>query len=258
MNEIINNTEIVDDIDGNVLNQTIPNTIPLTPDVPLDVETQIDEQPEEVNKIGNFFGTIQESVTIAWRYHLKTHKHYIHIATQDYYYKALTLVDKIIEEYQGDSGITVENYVNCIFDGGKSEIEYFMQLKDFITLSKSQITWKEEIISDIDDLLGAIDSTLYQLTSFNEHSIKSFDEFCFEDYTVIGVEGGVEGTFDNVTKTTGNQSSAGSELGAVGGVEGSFDNVTKTTKNNLVPTCDKDKCDKKHKHNDDEEEEEEE
>lgn len=194
--ELITNNDVV------LATDVVGSTEPLTTDIPVDIETPINELPTEIDKIGNFFGTIQESVTIAWRYHLKTHKHYIHVATQDYYYKALSLVDKIIEEYQGDTGTTVENYVNCIFDDGKSESEYFMELKNFVTLAKTETPWKEEIISDIDDLLGAIDSTLYQLTSFTESAIKSFDEFCFEDYDVIGVEGGVDGVFDNITKTT--------------------------------------------------------
>lgn len=252
--------ELITNNDSIIVPDGIETTIPLTPDVPLDVETTINELPEEVDKIGNFFGTIQESVTIAWRYHLKTHKHFIHMATQDYYYKALNLVDKIIEEYQGDSGVTVENYVNCIFDGGKSEVDYFTELKEFVTIAKTETPWKEEIISDIDDLLGAIDSTLYQLTSFTESAIKSFDEFCFEDYEVIGVEGGVDGVFDTVTKSTGSQDGAGAELGAEGGVEGAFDNITKTTKENVAPVSDKkdksQKCkDKDCDSSDDEEEE---
>lgn len=192
--ELITNNDVVVVPDG------VGSTEPLTPDVPVD--TQIDTENNLNDKIGIFFGTIQESVTIAWRYHLKTHKHYIHLATQEYYYKALNVVDKIIEEYQGDSGVTVENYINSICDCGKTELEYFRELQALVTASKTDIPWKEEIISDIDELLGAIDSTLYQLTSFNEHSIKSFDEFCFEDYDVIGVEGGVDGVFDNITKTT--------------------------------------------------------
>lgn len=189
--EIINNEVIIDNPTDSIE--------PLTPET---TNTEIDNIDASTSNIGNFFGTIQESVTIAWRYHLKTHKHYIHIATQEYYYKALNLVDKIIEEYQGTTGLTIDNYTNTIFDNGKSEVEYFNELKSFIVNAKTENPFEEEIISDIDDLIGTIDSTLYQLTSFCESAIKSFDEFCFEDYDVIGVEGGVDGVFDTVTKTT--------------------------------------------------------
>lgn len=184
-------------------------TVPLTPDVPVDVETPIGTgdpvvvaEDTTLISIGEFFGTIQESVTIAWRYHLKTNKHRIHVAMNEYYCGALNRVDSIIEQYQGASGNVIDNYVNTILPEGKTEVEYFEQLKSFVQDKKTTCGFTDEVISTIEDYQGLIDSTLYKLTSFTEHAVKSFEEFCFEDYEVIGVEGGVDGVFDTVTKTT--------------------------------------------------------
>ena len=190
---------------------------PLTPEIdgavvnPIDgvpvVDSPVVDSPDETvddtqQKIGEFFGTLQESITIAWRYHLKTRKHHIHIALKEYYYGAMGIVDDIIEQYQGSTGVTIENYYNTLCDCGKTDVEYFQDLKSLVSTSKSVLLFESEIGSRIDDLLGLIDTTLYKLTSFCEHSIKSFDEYCFEDYEAGGVEGGVDGVFDDVTKTT--------------------------------------------------------
>lgn len=207
---------ILNNGDEVIIPQASDTTIPLTPEIPVDaaveapVEAPIDvpvgdtqnTEDDTIDKIGRFFGTIQESITIAWRFHLKTKKHSAHVALKEYYDDALDIVDDIIEQYQGATSTTIENYYNAICDCGKSDIEYFQELKSFVVSSKSEIIFETEIISTIDDLLSLIDSTLYKLTSFCEHSIKTFEEFCFEDYEVMGVEGGVDGVFDTVTKTT--------------------------------------------------------
>lgn len=129
-----------------------------------------------------FFGTLQESVTIAWRFHLKTRKHHIHVTLNEFYDKALDIVDDIIEQYQGINGIIEEPFVNCVIGDGKCECEYLTELKAFIEKNKyTVIGVHTEISSTIDEFLALIDSTNYKLTSFCEHAVKSFDEFCYED-----------------------------------------------------------------------------
>lgn len=229
--------------------------IPLTPEV---VANDITNTPTEPSDIGTFFGSIQESITIAWRYHLKTNKHHIHTALNEYYNAALYIIDKIIEAYQGTSGTIVDNYTNMIYDYGKTEVEYLNELRTFIVDSKSKFMFESEINSEIDNLLSLVDSTIYKITSFCEHAIKTFEEFCFEDYDVIGIEGGVDGVFDTVTKTTKTETSKENNTESEGGVDGVFDNITKTTKTNVAPIgseCSK-KSDKKSSDCDDEEEEE--
>ena len=135
--------------------------------------------------IGNFFGTIQECVSIVWRFHLKTRIYRYHDALNKFYEKALDIVDDIIEQYQGICGICEEPFVNCIVGDGKTEGEYLTELKAFVENNKCVLGDHSEINSTIDEFLGIIDSTLYKITSFTESAVKSFDEFVYEDYPAI-------------------------------------------------------------------------
>lgn len=134
--------------------------------------------------LGQFFGTIQECVSIAWRFHLKTRVYRVHNVLNEFYEKALDVVDDIIEQYQGICGVVEEPFVNCIIGEGKTEGEYLTELKAFVENNKCIIGDHSEIMSVIDEFLGLIDSTNYKLTSFSEHAVKSFDEFVYEDYQV--------------------------------------------------------------------------
>lgn len=155
----------------------------LTPEMPLDPqETPIEGEPaQDIVTIGSFFGTLQESVTIAWRFHLKTRKHHIHVALNDYYCRALSIIDDIIEEYQGINGVCEDVFVNYISAEGKTEVEYLNELKGFVVTNKSILGNFTELDSRVDDLLGLIDSIIYKITAFCEHKVKSFSEFCYED-----------------------------------------------------------------------------
>ena len=132
--------------------------------------------------IGQYFGTLQESVTIAWRFHLKTRKHHVHIALHDFYDGALKIVDKIIEQYQGICGVIEEPYINCVIAEGKNESMYLTELKAFVENNKCVASCGHtEIESTIDEFLALIDETCYQILAFYEHEVKSFEEFCYED-----------------------------------------------------------------------------
>lgn len=180
-------------------NNKIVNNEPITEPVPVDSETlaQTDEiipTPDSTHvepvtpdagqapTIAEFFGTIQESVTITWRMHLKTKSYSIHNALNDFYYRALDVVDRIIEQYQGINGVVEEPYSGLIASESKTEVEYLKELKDFINTSKYILGDYTEINSTIDDFLGVIDSTIYKITNLHENVIKSFDEFCYENY----------------------------------------------------------------------------
>jgi len=133
--------------------------------------------------VANLFGTLQECVTIAWRFHLKTRKHHVHVVLNEFYEKALDIVDDIIEQYQGIVGVVEDTFTNCVVGDGKSEGEYLTELKAFVENNRCVIGGHSEIDSVVDEFLGLIDSTLYKLTSFTENAIKSFEEFVYEDYT---------------------------------------------------------------------------
>ena len=135
--------------------------------------------------VANIFGTLQECVTITWRLHLKTRKHHIHVTLNEFYDKAIDIVDDIIEQYQGIYGVVEDTFTNCVVGDGKSESEYLTELKTFIENNRCVLGNHSEINSTIDEFLALIDSTIYKITSFCENEIKSFDEFVYEDYNAI-------------------------------------------------------------------------
>ena len=135
--------------------------------------------------VANIFGTLQECVTITWRLHLKTRKHHIHVTLNEFYDKALDIVDDIIEQYQGIYGVVEDTFTNCVVGDGKSESEYLTELKTFVENNRCVLGDHSEINSTIDDFIALIDSTIYKITSFCENQIKSFDEFVYEDYNAI-------------------------------------------------------------------------
>ena len=131
--------------------------------------------------IGEFFGTLMESVQAAWRFHLQAKKHSSHVILEEYYDEAQDIVDKIIENYQGRYG-TVIGYNNRIIDCGRTDVDYFRELRDFVDCGKMvfpNLVNASELMSDIDSLVSLIDSTLYKLTTLTESNkpFKTFEEF---------------------------------------------------------------------------------
>ena len=159
--------------------------IPTPVDVPGTPECGAGCPENSVVTVANIFGTLQECVTITWRLHLKTRKHHIHVTLNEFYDKAIDIVDDIIEQYQGIYGVVEDTFTNCVVGDGKSESEYLTELKTFIENNRCVLGDHSEINSTIDEFLALIDSTIYKITSFCENQIKSFDEFVYEDYNAI-------------------------------------------------------------------------
>ena len=180
----ISNTVICDNPEEHTLIPT-DDIIPTPVDVPGTPECGAGCPENSVVTVANIFGTLQECVTITWRLHLKTRKHHIHVTLNEFYEKALDIVDDIIEQYQGIYGVVEDTFTNCVVSDGKSESEYLTELKTFIENNRCVLGDHSEINSTIDEFLALIDSTIYKITSFCENEIKSFDEFVYEDYTAI-------------------------------------------------------------------------
>ena len=178
------NTVICDNPEEHTLIPT-DDIIPTPVDVPGTPECGAGCPENSVVTVANIFGTLQECVTITWRLHLKTRKHHIHVTLNEFYDKALDIVDDIIEQYQGIYGVVEDTFTNCVVGDGKSESEYLTELKTFIENNRCVLGNHSEINSTIDEFLALIDSTIYKITSFCENQIKSFDEFVYEDYTAI-------------------------------------------------------------------------
>ena len=178
------NTVICDNPEEQTLIPT-DDIIPTPVDVPGTPECGAGCPENSVVTVANIFGTLQECVTITWRLHLKTRKHHIHVTLNEFYDKAIDIVDDIIEQYQGIYGVVEDTFTNCVVGDGKSESEYLTELKTFIENNRCVLGDHSEINSTIDEFIALIDSTIYKITSFCEHEIKSFDEFVYENYTAI-------------------------------------------------------------------------
>ena len=178
------NTVICDNPEEQTLIPT-DDIIPTPVDVPGTPECGAGCPENSVVTVANIFGTLQECVTITWRLHLKTRKHHIHVTLNEFYDKAIDIVDDIIEQYQGIYGVVEDTFTNCVVGDGKSESEYLTELKTFIENNRCVLGDHSEINSTIDEFLALIDSTIYKITSFCENQIKSFDEFVYEDYNAI-------------------------------------------------------------------------
>ena len=178
------NTVICDNPEEQTLIPT-DDIIPTPVDVPGTPECGAGCPENSVVTVANIFGTLQECVTITWRLHLKTRKHHIHVTLNEFYDKAIDIVDDIIEQYQGIYGVVEDTFTNCVVGDGKSESEYLTELKTFIENNRCVLGNHSEINSTIDEFIALIDSTIYKITSFCENEIKSFDEFVYEDYNAI-------------------------------------------------------------------------
>ena len=178
------NTVICDNPEEQTLIPT-DDIIPTPVDVPGTPECGAGCPENSVVTVANIFGTLQECVTITWRLHLKTRKHHIHVTLNEFYDKAIDIVDDIIEQYQGIYGVVEDTFTNCVVCDGKSESEYLTELKTFIENNRCVLGDHSEINSTIDEFLALIDSTIYKITSFCENEIKSFEEFVYEDYSAI-------------------------------------------------------------------------
>lgn len=132
---------------------------------------------------GEYFGTLQESVTEAWREHLKTAKYSAHMALDEYYNEMPEKVDKFIEAYIAVRGSKIMDY-SCKFRAkNMTPIEYLKLLKRFLEDGRDEYCGEHsELNSGLDDIVGLIDSTLYKLKELreSEESMKNLVDFIKE------------------------------------------------------------------------------
>lgn len=132
--------------------------------------------------IEDFFTTLLSSVTITHKLHLDTDKYSTHKCLNDFYDEMPDLVDDLIEHYTGiygkvdiNSGIDLINNKLLL----SSPVAYIQELRRIVVEGKSLFSEDDtELLSDIDSILGLIDSTLYQLKELKESNrIKRFSDF---------------------------------------------------------------------------------
>lgn len=116
--------------------------------------------------IGEFFGTLQQSVTATWRKHLQTSKYSKHMALDEYYKEMPEKVDALIEAWQAENDV-VEDY-DCILKASDyNAVTYLKELKK-LTKEGRELLGSSELESLCDDVLTLIDSTLYKVLRLSE------------------------------------------------------------------------------------------
>lgn len=126
-------------------------------------------------KIEELFGTLQQSMVETWRSHLKTSKYSEHIALDEYYSAIVDLVDTLVENWMGTHD-KVEDYVNLLQDEEYESIQYLEALREIVVEGRDLMD-SSELESNVDDILGLIDRTLYKLKELTESKITPLSKY---------------------------------------------------------------------------------
>ena len=137
----------------------------------------------KAKNIEEFFGTLQQATVEAWKEHLKTDKYSKHIALNEFYEDIIELVDTLIEDYMGIYG-KVSDYENIMTTEKIGAVEYLESLREMCKEAADDLFDEDddsELLSDIDNILSLIDSTLYKLKELKENDeLKSLSEYIKE------------------------------------------------------------------------------
>ena len=124
--------------------------------------------------VEEFFGTLQESVVMTWRKHLKTKKYSNHMALDEYYKEAPELIDALIEGWQGTHD-KIEKYDNLLKDKEfDTAVDYLTELRK-ITKEGRKLMDSSELESDTDAILSLIDGVIYKLKELKEGQMSLVD-----------------------------------------------------------------------------------
>ena len=124
--------------------------------------------------VEEFFGTLQESVVMTWRKHLKTKKYSSHMALDEYYKEAPELIDALIEGWQGTHD-KIEKYEDLLKDKEfDTAVDYLTELRK-ITKEGRKLMDSSELESDTDAILSLIDGVIYKLKELKEGRMSLVD-----------------------------------------------------------------------------------
>ena len=142
----------------------------------------INKSKMKAKNVEQFFGTLQQATVESWKEHLKTDKYSKHIALNEFYDEIVELVDTLIEDYMGIYG-KVKDYENILTTEKIGAVEYLESLREMCKSAQDDLFDDEddsELVSDIDNILSLIDSTLYKLKELKESKLISLKDYLFE------------------------------------------------------------------------------
>ena len=114
--------------------------------------------------VGEFIGTMQQSVIIVWQYHLSGSVDYsTHLILDDYYKNMPELIDRFAEEWMGVSGEKIAYYSNIIDKQDDNYIKYLTMLRNYADEFSRLFVENQCIQSNVHSIIGLINSTLYKL-----------------------------------------------------------------------------------------------
>lgn len=117
-----------------------------------------------------YLGTLLESAVTVHILHLQTHGYAKHMALDEFYKEAPEKADVIAEHSLAHQFIT--QYENVLpRTGYENPLSYLQALRVFVVEGRKKIYDPEQhsnIYSDIDDMLGLIDETIYKVTQLYE------------------------------------------------------------------------------------------
>ena len=122
---------------------------------------------------GDFFGTLQDSITAEWRKHLQADSHSEHVVIDEFYKEMPELVDALIEAWQADHDV-IKDYSNQLEAKDKNALQFLEELKKFTKDGRKELLEGEsELESLCDDILAQIDSTIYKLKRLTKEGKKA-------------------------------------------------------------------------------------
>lgn len=119
-----------------------------------------------MNTFAQLVSLLFASRTQAHTFHLQTNSFSVHKTLNEYYEEVISLVDELIESYQGKHGVvtgytspaSIENYSSV-----EQVIEYFMNLAEVVEQARKEIPQDDYLLNQIDEITALVYSTVYKL-----------------------------------------------------------------------------------------------
>lgn len=142
-----------------------------------------------LTKVEELFGTLQQSIVATWRKHLKTTSYSKHMALDEFYDEMPEKVDKLIEDYIAEHG-NIEEYVNILDSKPMDALEYLETLKALCEEGREKfLAGSSALESDMDDILGFIDSIIYKVRQLREsHELVSLKDYIINEGNINNTE----------------------------------------------------------------------